>query len=69
MSAAQTESRTWPELAIRLYDQLTDRNAEIAYQFDNFEVAVPSSTEPDAQHAPWKLNGSLKITTRNDRSA
>ncbi len=57
-------TRTWPELAIGLYDKLTGRNAEITYQFDNLEVFVPSGTGDDAVHARWKLNGNLVIYTR-----
>lgn len=56
---------TWPELAIGLYDKLTGRNAEITYEFDNLEVAVPSGTGGDAEHAHWKLNGTLRIRTRD----
>lgn len=63
--SATTDSKTWPELAIGLYDRLTDRNAEIAYNFDGFEVGIPSSTDANAEHAHWKLNGSIRITTRN----
>ena len=59
------DTRTWPELAIKLYDRLTERNAEIAYNFDNFEIGIPSSTETDAQHAHWKLQGSIRVTTRS----
>lgn len=58
-----TETRTWPELAIGLFDKLTERNAEIAYDFNNFELAVPSSTKGDAESALWKIQGTLKITT------
>ena len=58
-----TEPRTWPELAVGLYDQLTERNAEIAYDFADFEIGIPSSTKGDAEHARWKLNGKLSITT------
>ena len=58
-----TDTRTWPELAIGLYDKLTERNAEIAYDFANFEVGVPSSTQANAEHALWRLNGTLRITT------
>ena len=64
-----TDTKTWPELAIGLYDQLTDRNAEIAYNFDNFEVGIPSSTEAGAEHAHWKLNGGIRVTTRNGASS
>lgn len=58
-------TKTWPEFAIGLYDQLTERNAEIAYDFDNLEVAIPSGTDSNAEHAHWKLNGGIRVTTRN----
>lgn len=59
------ETNTWPELAIGLYDKLTGRNSEITYEFDNFEVMVPSSASEEASHAPWKMNGTLRISTRD----
>ena len=59
------QTNTWPELAIGLYDKLTGRNAEISYAFDDFEVSIPSSTEPESKRANWKMNGTLRITTRN----
>ena len=42
-----TDTRTWPELAIGLYDRLTGRGAEIEYTFDNMELSVPSGTSPE----------------------
>ncbi len=60
-----TETHTWPELAIGLYDKLTGRNAEITYSFEDFVLSVPSSTGDDAKHATWKMNGTLKISTRD----
>lgn len=62
------DTNNWPELAIGLYGKLTGRNAEISYEFHDFTLAVPSSTGGDAQHAEWKMNGTLKISTR-DKSA
>lgn len=59
-------TNTWPELAIGLYDKLTGRNAEITYEFENFEIFVPNkvSVNGDAiSHAHWKMNGILKIRT------
>ena len=58
------ETTTWPDLAIGLYDKLTGRNAEITYVFEDLDVHVPSSVSGDAQHAKWKLNGKVKIHTR-----
>ncbi len=60
------DTKTWPDLAIGLYDRLTGRGAEIVYEFDNFELLVPSSASPDATHAKWKMNGSIKIRTRDN---
>ncbi|MBD3676368.1 MAG: hypothetical protein HUJ26_22895 [Planctomycetaceae bacterium] len=68
MSNAE-ETTSWPELAIGLYDRLNERNAEIVYDFDNFELSVPSAAKDSAVHAPWKMNGKLKITTRNGVSS
>lgn len=64
-----TDTKTWPELAIGLYDRLTERNAEIAYNFDHLEVGIPSSTGSGAEHAYWKFNGALRVTTRDGASA
>ena len=53
----------WPELAIGLYDKLTGRDAQITYEFDDFELHVPSSTADDAETAKWKMNGTLRVRT------
>ena len=65
MSTVTNDTKTWPELAIGLYDTLTGRGAEITYDFENFEVLIPSSAASDASHAKWKMNGVLKIRTRD----
>lgn len=57
---------SWPELAIGLYDKLTGRNAEITYEFQQLEVEVPSGTGDKAEHARWRVNGILKIRTRDN---
>lgn len=63
---AEQDTKTWPELAIGLYDKLTGRNAEITYAFDDFELSVPSSASDNASHAKWKMNGTIRITTRDN---
>lgn len=60
-----SETTNWPELAIGLYDKLTGRNAEITYEFDNMEVGVPAGVGEQPKQAQWKLNGTLKIRTRD----
>jgi hypothetical protein len=59
----------WPELAIGLYDRLTGRGAEIAYDFEDLHVLVPSGTGDNATHAKWVLNGKIKVTTSSDADA
>ncbi|MEM6643689.1 MAG: hypothetical protein AAF616_11975 [Bacteroidota bacterium] len=56
------DTKTWPELAIGLYDKLTGRNAKITYDFEDMDVSVPSGTNA-SEHATWKLNGKLTIST------
>jgi hypothetical protein len=58
------DTTTWPDLAIGLYDRLTGRNAEISYNFEEMEVAVPSGVGEDTEHAMWRVNGNVTITTR-----
>ena len=60
-----SHTSSWPELAISLYEKLTERNAEISYEADNVEVWVPSGVGPDATHALWKVNGNLRIRARD----
>ena len=62
------QTTNWPDLAMGLYDRLTGRNAEIAYEFQDMNVKIPSGTGPDAQHAEWVLSGTVKIRTRNSDS-
>jgi hypothetical protein len=63
-TATEEETTTWPDLAIGLYDRLTGRGAEIIYEFEDMEVEVPSGTGEDVEHASWRLDGTVTITTR-----
>jgi hypothetical protein len=64
MSADTEETETWPELAISLYDRLTGRNAIIEYDFEDMEVWVPSRVGDDPDHAHWRIDGTLTVSTR-----
>lgn len=59
------DAKSWPDMAIDLYDKLTGRGAEITYAFENMEISVPSATGDDVTHAKWKINGALKISSRD----
>ncbi len=69
MNQPTAQAKSWPDLAIGLYDKLTGRGAEIAYELHNLELHVPSSAAPDADHAMWRVNGTVKIRTKDDTSA
>lgn len=58
-------TKNWPDLAIGLYDRLTGRNAEITYSFEDMSIKVPSGTGEKAEHAEWKLSGTMRVTTRD----
>ena len=62
-----TDTKTWPELAIGLYDVLTGRGAEITYHFDHMDILVPSSANENATHAKWSLNGTIKVRTQDHK--
>ena len=66
-----TTQRTtnWPDLAEGLFARLTGRHAEIAYEFADMQVKVPSRTGTQAEHAEWVLNGTMKIRTSESPSA
>lgn len=67
--SAENQTTNWPDLAMGLYDRLTGRNAEIAYDFDNMHVKIPSGTGDQAEHAEWVLSGTVKIRTQDLGSA
>lgn len=65
MAQTNQDTTNWPDLAIGLYDKLTGRGAEISYSFDDMEVSVPSSASNTASQAKWKINGTVRISTRD----
>ena len=67
MSAEHTKN--WPDLAIGLYDRLTGNNAEISYEFEKMHIQIPSGTGPNAEHAEWVLNGTVKVSTQEKGSS
>lgn len=65
MPKQATEPQTWPDLAVSLYDRLTGRGAEITYEFNDMRVAVPSTVGADATTTPWRVDGTVKIRTKD----
>lgn len=64
MNEKNPEITTWTDLAAGLYDKLTGKNAEISYEFVDFDLGVPMTASSSAEIVTWKLNGLLKIRTK-----
>ena len=60
---ATEHATNWPDLAIALYERLTGKNAQIAYEFQDMHVKIPSGTGTKAEHAEWVFSGTMKIST------
>lgn len=53
----------WTDLAQRMWDFLSGRQAAIHYRFEDVAVEVPRDTGVNAPRATWKIDGTLTITT------
>ncbi|GAL07088.1 hypothetical protein ACFFLZ_08760 [Photobacterium aphoticum] len=65
MADANDNTTNWPELAGALYDKLTERHAELTYEFDHVEIGVPSGTGEKSEQSTWTVSGSISIRGRN----
>jgi hypothetical protein len=57
----------WSDLGKEMWSYLTGKGAAINYSFVDMTVEVPRDTGPDAPRAVWKLDGTLRITTSDDK--
>ena len=57
-------TQTWSELTTELYEALSEQKVDITYHFEDRRVEVPSGTRPEAEHAIWKLDGKLRVSTK-----
>ena len=55
----------WPELLSSLFERMTDHDTEI--EFVNLSVDIPVTSEASTRHAPWKLNGVIRIRNEKGR--
>jgi hypothetical protein len=58
----------WADMAASLLSKLSG-GVELSCAFDQMELQVPNSQNPQAPAATWKLNGSLRIRTRGEGPA
>ena len=65
MSSDTATSTSFSDLGRDMWSYLTGKEATIDYTFVDMTVEVPRSTGPDSARATWKLNGTLRITTKD----
>ncbi|MEO7235862.1 MAG: hypothetical protein ABIW80_10885 [Lapillicoccus sp.] len=65
MSSDTASSTSFSDLGRDMWSYLTGKEATIDYTFVDMTVEVPRSTGPDSARATWKLNGTLRITTKD----
>lgn len=63
------ENLDWTDLGKEMWSYLTGKGAAIDYSFVDMIVEVPRDTGPEAPRATWRLNGTLRITTRDHDNA
>jgi hypothetical protein len=57
----------WTDLGREMWSFLTGREAAINYRFIDMSVEVPRDTGADAPRATWRFNGTLQVTTNDNR--
>nr|WP_241981849.1 hypothetical protein [Cryobacterium ruanii] len=60
--------KDWADLGQEMWSYLTGKGAAINYSFIDMVVEVPRDIGPDAPRAVWKLNGTLRVTTSDEKS-
>jgi hypothetical protein len=55
----------WTDLGKEMWSYLTGQGAVIDYSFVDMAIEVPRDTGPSAPRATWRLNGTLRISTRD----
>lgn len=58
----------WSDLGREMWNFLTGRRAAINYEFRDMSVEVPRDTGPRAPRAVWRLDGTLRVSTDDDRT-
>ena len=60
--------KDWADLGQEMWSYLTGKGAAINYSFIDMVVEVPRDIGPDAPRAVWKLNGTLRVTTSEEKT-
>src|SRR6476469_10534365 len=65
---ADSSQSNWADMAASLLGKLSG-GVELSCAFEQMELQVPNSQNPNGPAATWKLNGSLRVRTRGDQAS
>lgn len=61
------EDTNWPQVVDNIFNNITGKNMEVTYDFDNLQINLPKVTGPDGilvGSAKCEINGKFLISTR-----
>jgi hypothetical protein len=67
---ATEQTTQWANLLTELFDRLTGKGTEVAYNFQNLEIDIPRAAGPQGRElgsAKWVINGRLSITAQSNK--
>lgn len=53
------------DMAIAIFDKISNLNAEVSFDFENMEVQLPG--KPNRPETQLKVNGTLRIRTKGNK--
>jgi hypothetical protein len=57
----------WSDVVKDIVDNLTGKDMEVTYDFENLQIDMPKATGPEGRElgsAKWKINGKFTISTQ-----
>lgn len=61
-SPVESEPQTWLDFAGEVIDEGVDRDERVSLTCDEMTVEIPSQVGQDADHAVWRLNGTVRVS-------
>lgn len=62
LSPVESGPQTWLDIAGEIIDEGVDRDERVSVICDEMTVEIPSQAGRDADHAVWRLNGTIRVS-------
>ena len=66
-NSADGSISNWSDVVKDIVDNLTGKDMEVTYDFENLQIDMPKATGPEGRElgsAKWKINGKFTISTQ-----